>query len=93
MRMLVHPESAIRGEGRVKDETEDNEDWSEGGIVWGMEIACKKGMGVVRGRHRWSRGGMIKLSFSGSDSSSDSKLAKGLGWENLERLERVGIGL
>ena len=89
----MHPESAIRGEGRGKDETEDQEDWGEGGIVWGIEIACKKGNGVVRGRRRWSRGGMMKTSSSGSDSSSDSKLEKGFRWENLERRERVGIGL
>ncbi len=82
----MHPESAIRGEGRVKDETEDNEDW-------GIEIECKKGNGVVRGRLRWSRGGMMKTSSSGSDSSSDSKVEKGLRWENRERRERVGIGL
>jgi hypothetical protein len=35
----------------------------------------------------------MKISSSGSDSSSDSKVEKGLRWENLERRERVGIGL
>jgi hypothetical protein len=43
MRMLVHPESAIKGEGRVKGGMEDKENWDEGEIVCGMEIAWRKG--------------------------------------------------
>jgi hypothetical protein len=57
-----------------------------------MEMECRKGKGLMRGRHRWSRGGMVKRSSLDSDSSSDSRLGKGLEWENRESRDRVVSG-
>jgi hypothetical protein len=78
--MLVHPESAMRGEGGVRVEVEERDVLTEDGIGFGMETEWRKGKGVVIGRQRWSRGGRVKESSAESSSeSSDSKEAKGLG--------------
>ena len=78
--MLVHPESAMRGEGGVRVEVEERDVLTEDEMVFGMETECMKAKGVVRGRRRWSRGGRVKESSSESSSeSSDSKVAKGFG--------------
>jgi hypothetical protein len=78
--MLVHPESAMKGEGWGWAEVEDRDVLTDDGIEFGMETAWMKGKGVVIGRRRWSRGGRVKESSAESSSeSSDSKVEKGLG--------------
>jgi len=74
--MLVHPESAMKGEGWVRVEVEDRDVLTDDGIELGMETAWMKGKGVVIGRRRSSLGGRVKES---SVESSDSKMEKGLG--------------
>ncbi len=68
--MLVHPESAMRGEGGVRVEVEERGVLTEDEMVFGMETECMKGKGVVRGRRRWFRGGRVKESSSESSSES-----------------------
>ena len=78
--MLVHPESAMREEGGVRVEVEDRDVLTDAGIECGMETAWMKGIGVVIGRRRASRGGRMKEScLESSSESSDSKMEKGLG--------------
>jgi hypothetical protein len=105
IRMLVHPESAIRGDEQ-EEKTEDRADIGAGRDT-GERITVaqrrlRKGCGLVTGRFDASigRDGRETVSSSSSDSESeisDSESAmreeKGLGVENRDVWEDSGVWL
>ena len=98
IRMLVHPESAIRGD-EEEEEAEDRADMGAGRDTGTRNTVgqrrLRKGCGLVTGRFEASSGweGRAIVSSSSSDSESEvsdsvseMKAEKGLGVENRESM-------
>ena len=98
IRMLVHPESAIRGD-EEEEEAEDRADMGAGRDTGTRNTVgqrrLRKGCGLVTGRFEASSGweGRAIVSSSSSDSESDvsdsvseMKAEKGLGVENRDSM-------
>ena len=98
IRMLVHPESAIRGDAQ-EEEAEDRADMGAGRDTGKRKTVgqrrLRKGCGLVTGRFEASSGceGREIVSSSSSDSESEvsdsvseMKAEKGLGVENRDSM-------